>query len=112
LSLFFSIYGFTFDQPSSSSAMPTISNPFDLYASYTLIKSGISARHGGHHVAQKFTTTTFPFNLASSIILPLYIWSEKFGAFSLLTVCELLGANDNNKISREKITLRFIENLS
>jgi hypothetical protein len=27
---------------------------------YAAIMSGVSARHGGHHVAQKFTTKTFP----------------------------------------------------
>ena len=47
--------------PSSSSESPTTSTPWSLYVSYSSFSTGISTRQGGHQVAQKFTTTTFPF---------------------------------------------------
>jgi len=43
--------------------------------------AGISARQGGHQVAQKFTITTFPFSLARSTTLPSAAFSENVGAF-------------------------------
>src|ERR1700755_3391721 len=40
--------------------MPSSSTPLALYLSYAFERSGISFLHGGHHVAQKLTTTTLP----------------------------------------------------
>ena len=40
------------------------------YFSCRAIRSGISARQGGHHVAQKFTSTTLPFRSANETVLP------------------------------------------
>jgi hypothetical protein len=36
---------------------------------------------GGHHVAQKFTTTTFPSSFFNSIVFPAEVLRLKFGAF-------------------------------
>src|SRR5262245_17782350 len=49
------------------------------------MRSGISARHGGHHVAQKFTSTTLPRKSAIEIVRPLRSVTEKsaIGAGSL-----------------------------
>src|SRR5262245_60424549 len=41
------------------------------------MRSGISARHGGHHVAQKLTRTTLPLRSLELIVLPLKSVTEK-----------------------------------
>src|SRR5437588_8738662 len=43
-------------------------------------RSGVSARHGGHHVAKKFTTTTWPRKLDRLSGRPSVVASEKSGA--------------------------------
>ena len=44
--------------------------PWSLNRSYNASRSGISFLHGGHHVAQKLTNTTFPFNSCSVHCFP------------------------------------------
>jgi hypothetical protein len=41
---------------------------------------GISCRHGGHHVAQKFNTTTLPLSFESEIDRPLVALTKKLAA--------------------------------
>src|SRR5271170_2402306 len=53
----------------SSSETPTICRG-SLYRAARSTSSGTSARHGGHHVAQKFSRTTFPFQAAVETGLP------------------------------------------
>ena len=45
------------------------------------MKSGISARQGGHHVAQKFKTTIFPSYLDDETLFPSNPTSSHVGAF-------------------------------
>src|SRR5204863_3833068 len=45
---------------SPSSEMATSTNPASLWRRHSRSIAGISSRHGGHHVAQKFTSTTLP----------------------------------------------------
>src|SRR5580765_1846634 len=40
------------------------------YVAWRATRSGISARQGGHHVAQKFTSTTFPRRSVDEIDFP------------------------------------------
>src|SRR5580700_3305493 len=51
-------------------ATPSIVNPLSAYFCWKPIIQGISTRQGSHQVAQKFTTTTFPFKLASGTSWP------------------------------------------
>src|SRR5271163_4286948 len=51
-------------------AMPKTVNPLAEYLFWNSIRSGISARHGSHQVAQKFTSTTLPFRLSSVTSFP------------------------------------------
>src|SRR5690606_8114161 len=51
------------------------SSPTVLYKESIL---GISAIHGGHHVAQRFIKITFPFNSCSEVTLPFTSMSLKF----------------------------------
>src|SRR3984957_7201444 len=53
----------------SSSETPTICKR-SLYRPARSTSTGTSARHGGHHVAQKFSRTTFPFHAAVEKGLP------------------------------------------
>src|SRR5580704_7183470 len=53
----------------SSSETPTICRR-SLYRAARSTSTGTSARHGGHHVAQKFNRTTFPFHAAVETGLP------------------------------------------
>src|SRR5271168_2474249 len=56
--------------PSSSIATPSMVNPLAAYFCWNPIIQGISTRQGSHHVAQKFTITTFPFRLARGTSSP------------------------------------------
>src|SRR4051794_5351363 len=49
---------------------PTKTTPDGLVAWYTDSRSAASARHGEHQLAQKFTTTTWPFCAARSNVAP------------------------------------------
>src|SRR5215471_11110399 len=50
--------------------MPTICSPCAPYFFWKSTSHGISILHGSHHVAQKFTTTAFPFRSESFRVLP------------------------------------------
>src|ERR1700679_3413810 len=63
-------YGSTTLFPSSSIATPSMVKPLSAYFCWKPIIQGISTRQGSHHVAQKFTITTFPFRLASVTSCP------------------------------------------
>src|SRR5579863_479620 len=77
----FSTKGLTIAAPSSSIAMPSRVNPLSEYFCWNWISDGISARHGSHQVAQKLTSTTFPFRLATQLL--------EHGSFSETSVpCE------------------------
>src|SRR5580704_17172172 len=51
-----------------------------VYAADELTRSGVSARHGGHQVAKKLTTTTLPRKSESLTDFPPVVCSEKSGA--------------------------------
>src|SRR5207302_10544695 len=68
--------GFTF--VTSSSEMPSITNPWSLNRSYRLSISGISLRQGGHQVAQKLTNTTLPPRSLSVQLCPCKSFNVKF----------------------------------
>jgi len=51
--------------PSDSCAMPTTDKPCAWYCVLSRSSSGMIARHGPHHVAQKSSTTTRPRSRAS-----------------------------------------------
>src|SRR5687768_4917739 len=56
------------------------SNPLSLYFSWMLLMLGISARHGGHQVAQKSTSTTLPRkSLSSNFRFEIGSTASKFG---------------------------------
>src|SRR5689334_13235712 len=57
--------------------MPTNCRPFPPYSDCALMNSGISSRHGAHHVAQKLTTITLPRHCASGCSLPEASGSER-----------------------------------
>src|ERR1700730_9252309 len=78
----FATNGSTTLLPSSSIATPSIVKPLSAYFCWNSIIQGISVRQGSHQVAQKFTSTTFPFRLASGISFParsLNLTSGSFG---------------------------------
>src|SRR5258708_5315631 len=52
--------GLTTEGPCLSSETPITDKPLSAYFFWSATKPGISARHGGHHVAQKSNMTTFP----------------------------------------------------
>src|SRR5215467_9986740 len=60
--------------------MPTICSPFPPYFFCRLTKLGISSMHGSHHVAQKFSKTTFPFSSERRNVAPSVVVSSKSGA--------------------------------
>jgi hypothetical protein len=62
----------------SSSETPTICRR-SLYRAARSTSSGTSARHGGHHVAQKFSRTTFPFQAAVETGFPSTSLTKKAG---------------------------------
>src|SRR5438270_879944 len=73
---------------SSSSLTPTISKPAVPYFTRSSSSLGKDFLHGLHHVAQKSTTTTFPFHCASAIFpLPLIESPEKSGPGLLRSSC-------------------------
>src|ERR1051325_1629307 len=59
--------------------MPTMTS-WSRYLSCSLMRSGISARHGGHHVAQKFSRTTLPRQELEGTVRPLRSVTEKAGS--------------------------------
>src|SRR5688572_32112877 len=59
---------------------PSMVNPMGLYFLWICSSSGISCRHGPHHVAQKLIMTTWPLNWERSIALPPRPESWKPGA--------------------------------
>src|ERR1700680_5167343 len=66
---------------SSSSEIPTISSR-SLYSFFSSSSSGISSRHGGHQVAQKFTSTTLPAQFSLFTGFPSRSWACSGGASS------------------------------
>jgi hypothetical protein len=56
-----------------------------------LFKAGISALQGGHHVAQKFKSTTFPLKEERAIFLPVISFRIKSGALELMMLSALRG---------------------
>src|SRR5579863_1024619 len=64
-------------------ATPRIVNPWLAYFCWNPIIHGISTRHGSHHVAQKFTSTTLPFKLASGKSPPCNSGKVTSGALGL-----------------------------
>ena len=70
---------FTTSTPASSCEMPMTCSRSPYFAC-SAIKSGISARHGGHHVAQKLTIVTLPRSDASEISRPSIVLALKDGA--------------------------------
>src|SRR5580704_10706883 len=69
--------------------------PLSAYFCWKSIIQGISTRQGSHHVAQKFTITTFPFRLASGTSCPskfLKVTAGSSGRDSLETAGLLLAA--------------------
>src|SRR6266403_134248 len=70
---------------SASSEIATSTNPASLWRRQRRSMAGISARHGGHHVAQKFTSTTLPRCSESLKLRPSGMGSAKSSAtFGLL----------------------------
>src|SRR6266436_5454492 len=75
---------------SSSTTRPRICSR-SLYFFCSSTRSGISARHGPHHVAQKFTSTTFPLEPARVTGLPSRPARWKSGAGSGLRTKRIVG---------------------
>src|SRR5579885_3375943 len=71
-------YGSTTFLPSSSIATPRITSPLAEYLLLNSISQGISAWHGSHQVAQKFTSTIFPCCSASDVVPPSSVGSATF----------------------------------
>src|SRR5882762_1203356 len=70
---------------SASSEIATSTNPASLWRRQRRSMAGISSRHGGHHVAQKFTSTTLPRCSESLKLRPSGMGSAKSSAtFGLL----------------------------
>jgi hypothetical protein len=67
--------------PSSSMATPSRVKPLSAYFFWKPIIQGISTWQGSHQVAQKLTTTTFPWRLARETSLPWRSWKVTSGAF-------------------------------
>src|SRR5205807_6853333 len=74
--------GLTIFAPPSSSAMPT-TFVFDVAA--TSLSTGISLKHGWHHVAQKLRTTTLPLSEALFNAAPSIVGSKKTGDWAPTT---------------------------
>src|SRR5258706_15661544 len=111
----------TFD-PSSSSAMPTT---FTFEPAAISLSTGISLRHGWHHVAQKFRITTLPFREPLFKVVPSIPVSEKSGDCAPTTTSAgfgLLGPQPERKTAattqqitgaiRNLITCRIEPNIS
>src|SRR5471032_2049341 len=49
-------------------------------AAYDLSRSGVSSRHGGHHVAQVLITSVLPLNESSVTVLPSIVRNVNAGA--------------------------------
>src|SRR5882762_2670577 len=75
---------------SSSTARPRICKR-SLYLFCNRTRSGISARHGPHHVAQKFTTMTLPLDAASVTGFPSRPATWNSGAGSRLRTKRMVG---------------------
>src|SRR5689334_20368115 len=56
-----------------------------LYSFASLFKAGISAKHGGHAVNQKLSTTIFPFSFLNSISLPATVLNSISGTGLFIT---------------------------
>src|SRR5580658_2533092 len=67
-------------------SMPRNATSFACSFLYAATRSGVSARHGGHHVAQKLRTTTLPTNDCADTAFPSSVWTVNAGA------CEPSGA--------------------
>src|SRR5690349_16899287 len=65
---------------SGSTFTPIIVKPIGLYFLCSCSSSGISVRHGPHHVAQKLIITTWPLYWARLTLEPAMAASSKFGA--------------------------------
>jgi hypothetical protein len=59
---------------------PSMITPESLYCSYDFSSAGVSARQGGHHVAQKLTTTILPRNSERVTLFPSSVSRVKSGA--------------------------------
>src|SRR5205085_22642 len=59
---------------------PTTANSRSLYVFWNSMNQGISILQGPHHVAQKFTRTTFPLRSESLSVAPVASLREKSGA--------------------------------
>src|ERR1700733_8863492 len=66
----------------SSSEAPIKTTPFGVHSFSTSTNIGISALHGPHHVAQKFSTTIFPRRSLSFTLLPCISLSDNAAGFS------------------------------
>src|SRR6185503_18872424 len=73
---------------------------------WSRIRSGISARHGGHHVAQKLIRTTFPWYLLNRIVRPLMSLSVSSGLF---TSCPNAGAKETIVSAANTIACRIMQ---
>src|SRR5260221_9750881 len=62
--------GLTTDGPCSSRETPTMVKPLSAYFFWIAINPGISARQGGHQVAQKSRMITFPLKSESFTSFP------------------------------------------
>src|SRR5271156_2340759 len=65
---------------SPSALMPTISNALSAYFLCSACIVGKDSRHGGHHVAQKSSSTTFPRIAVFETCVPSIDVKPKFGA--------------------------------
>src|SRR5262249_53442796 len=80
------VTGFCFCSQASAAALsgstltPSMVKPMALYFLWMSSSSGISCRHGPHHVAQKLIMTTWPLNWDRLMVLPPREASWKAGA--------------------------------
>ena len=65
---------------SSSELIPTIWNPLPAYIFCKPRTTGMDSRHGGHHVPQKSSSTTFPRSAALERLSFSWVVKEKSGA--------------------------------
>src|SRR6267142_1679945 len=84
----FRTHGSTVFLPPSSIARPRTTKPRGPKLACSVIKSGISLRHGTHQVAQKLTSTTCPRNWLSETACPSRFFSVKLGARPCSSVIE------------------------
>ena len=65
---------------STSNEMPTNTTPLSLYSRYKRTTLGASLRQSGHQLAQKSSTTTFPFSWLNEKFFPAKVGNVKSGA--------------------------------